>query len=102
MRCTLYSNDGPVMGEGTCEVVDGTISMTAREWHTTPQVDGRPLTLVMEDGTGYTVRVDGVHIVESDPEKGHLEVYSFTPLQNVSSEAMAGSEHDREARLLDH
>lgn len=94
MRCTLYSNDGPLMGEGTCEIADGAIIMTSEEWHTTPQAGGKPLSVVLEDGTQYVVQVDGVHIIESGPG-GHLEKYRFTPLEGVTGDEMSGARTDQ-------
>ena len=95
MRCNLYSNDGPLMSEGTCEMEDGAIKMVTLQWHMTPQEGGRPLALVMEDGKQYVVRVEDVHVVESNPQQGHTEVYRLRPLEGDQAEAMDGSLLDR-------
>ena len=90
MKCTLYSSDGPVMSEGTCEATETGIKMTAHKWHTTPTVGGLPLALVMEDGGRTMVRVENVHVVQSDPQHGHVEVYDFTPLGGDDDEKKGG------------
>lgn len=95
MRCSLYSNDGPLMSEGTCEVSDGLIRMTTSSWHMTPQEDGRPLTLVTEDGVQHVVKTVNVHVVDSNPEQGHTEIYDFRPLDEDQGERMDGSLLDR-------
>lgn len=80
MRCSLYSSDGPLMSEGSCEQTDGTVKMTAEKWHMTPTVGGQPLTLLMEDGTQHYVNVANVHVVQSDASSGPTEVYDLTLL----------------------
>ena len=81
MRCSLYSSDGPLMSEGPCESRDGTFEMVASTWHMTPTIGGLPLTLVTEDGRQHYVRVDEVHVVESNARSGPTEVYQLTPLE---------------------
>ena len=96
MRCRLFSNDGPLMSAGTCELAeDGTITMVTDEWHSTPMAEGPPLELIVEDGTELVVRVTGVHVVKSDPEHGHVEEYRFTTLQDVDNREMDGSTLER-------
>ena len=46
----------------------------------TPQEGGPPLMLVGEDGSRYDVVVEGVEILKSDPQRGHMEVYRLAPL----------------------
>jgi hypothetical protein len=80
MRCSLYSSDGPLMSEGTCDLSDGTVEMLAERWHMTPEPGGAPLTLIAEGGQPLLVRVDDVHVIESDPASGPQESYRLTVL----------------------
>ncbi len=85
MQCTLYSSDGPLMSEGTCEVADGVIQMVTQQWHMTPTVGGLPLMVVMADQQRYEVRVTDVQVLRSDPSTGPTEVYQLTPLDGARS-----------------
>ncbi len=82
MRCSLYSSDGPLMSEGACEWRDDGITMAAESWHMTPQPEGPPLALLLEDGHRYQVAVAEVHVTESDAATGPREVYRLVPLDN--------------------
>jgi hypothetical protein len=78
MQCSLYSFDGPVMSEGSCEMEGNAITMTTSKWHMTPQEGSQPLTLMMDGGRHCLVRVDRVHVLESNPSTGPREQYLLT------------------------
>ncbi len=82
MRCSAYSSDGPLMSEGACELSDDGITMAAESWHMTPQPEGPPLALLLEDGQRYQVRVAEVHVTEADAAAGPREVYHLIPLDS--------------------
>lgn len=86
MRCSLFSSDGPLMSEGTCEMTGGEMQMVATRWHLTPTVGGEPLTLVTEDGKQHHVIVQDVHVAKSDAEHGHTEVYRLALMDNGDDE----------------
>ena len=100
MRCQLFSSDGPVMSEGSCEAGEGTITMVAERWHLTPMVGGAPLMLVLEDRHRYQVRVEAVHVAQSDAAAGPLESYTLTPLQAEDEEEGGGGLLDRLRHLF--
>ncbi len=82
MRCSLYSSDGPLMSEGSCELNGSGITMAAEQWHLTPQPAGPPLALLLEDGQRYQVSVAEVHVTEPDATSGPREVYQLAPLDS--------------------
>ena len=90
MRCSLYSSDGPLMSEGTCEMSEGSIRMVAERWHMTPQPAGPPLALTLEDGHRFEVAVAEVHVTESDAAKGPTEVYRLVPLEDADDQGSGG------------
>jgi hypothetical protein len=90
MRCSLYSSDGPLMSEGTCESKDGAFEMVASNWHMTPTVGGLPLTLLTDDGRQHYVRVDTIHVMESDARSGPTEVYQLIPLETEQPKEKSG------------
>jgi hypothetical protein len=111
MRCSLYSTDGPLMSEGMCEIGEQGITMATDTWHTTPQEGMQPLSLIVEGGKQYFVRVDNVHIVDSGPDSDHREQYRLTrvdddapvtvvsPANMQSTPSMPAAERDRFPRL---
>ena len=90
MQCSLYSSDGPLMSQGTCDHAEDAITMVAREWHMTPQKDGPPLALVLEGGHRYQVMVAEVHVTESHADTGPTEVYRLVPLGSDEEKERGG------------
>lgn len=90
MRCSLYSSDGPLMSEGSCEIAENGIRMAAEQWHTTPQPGGPPLALMLEDGHHYQVSVAEVHVAEPDAASGPREVYRLVPLGGDENQESSG------------
>ena len=90
MRCSLYSSDGPLMSEGSCELAENGITMAAEQWHTTPQPGGPPLALMLEDGHRYQVSVAEVHVTEPDAATGPRELYRLVPLGSDENQGSGG------------
>ncbi len=90
MRCSLYSSDGPLMSEGSCEMDENGITMTAEQWHTTPQPGAASLALMLEDGHRYQVGVAEVHVTEPDATSGPREVYRLVPLGGDENQESSG------------
>lgn len=80
MQCSLYSFDGPLMSTGTCEVEGDVITMTTTAWKSTPQEGSQPLTLMIDGGRHCQVRVERVHVLQSDPATGPHEQYLLMPV----------------------
>ena len=89
-RCSLYSSDGPLMSEGSCEMGEGVVEMVAERWHMTPTVGGAPSTLVIEGGGQLYVTVDDVHVLQNDSSSGPRESYRLTVLDDGSSKERGG------------
>jgi hypothetical protein len=89
-RCSLYSSDGPLMSEGSCEMHEGTVEMVAERWHMTPTVGGAPATLVMEGGGQYHVTIEDVHVLQSDAAAGPREAYRLMVLDDSHTKERGG------------
>ena len=50
MQCSLFSDDGALMSEGTCNPMEQGIEMTAQRWHLSPKNGDGPLMLMVEEG----------------------------------------------------
>lgn len=85
MQGKLYSSDGPLLSEGSCEVAADGITMVAERWHATPQVGGPPATLVLDDGRAVSVAVAEIRVLESDEQRGPTEAYRLIALEGDGS-----------------
>ena len=80
MQCSLFSDDGALMSEGTCNPTEHGIEMTAQRWHLSPKKGDGPLMLMVEEGRQYQVRVDDIHVTANETGTDPTEVYHLTVL----------------------